>query len=81
MSVKEQLEERRRKLFKQMDWLFVILPPLLAMFVGAVGGFFVALVIPIPETSFWGRWLIGFVGILGIPTIGYGLKLLFERNR
>lgn len=81
MNEQERLTEQRRKLFKQLDWLLVIAPPILALVVGCVGAFLVAAVVPIPNTSFWGRWALGVLVILGLPTLAFVIKSWYERSR
>jgi len=70
-------DEERRRLFRRMEWVFVYAPPLIALFVAGFGALFVAWLLEIPGTTFWGRWTVLVVIILGIPIVGH----LIQRSR
>jgi hypothetical protein len=70
-------DEERRRLFRRMEWVFVFGPPLVALFIAAFGATFIAWLVPLPGTSFWGRWAIVVLIILGLPLIWY----LIQRRR
>jgi uncharacterized membrane protein len=54
-----------------MEWVFVYAPPLLAVWVAGSAALLLAFFVPIPGTSFWGRWALGMLVILVLPTIAY----------
>jgi hypothetical protein len=54
-----------------MEWAFVYGPPIVAVLVAVSGSALLALFVPVPNTSFWGRWAIAFLLILGLPTLAY----------
>lgn len=60
-------DEERRRLFRRMEWAFVFAPPLIAAFVAGFGALFIAWLLPVPGTTFWGRWGIVVGIVLGIP--------------
>lgn len=62
-----QDQEERRRIFRRMEWVFVVAPPLLALFIAGFGAAFVAWLVPLPGTSFWGRWAILVALVLGVP--------------
>lgn len=64
-------DEERRKIFRRMEWVFVYAPPLLALFVGIFGAAFLAFLVPLPGTNFYGRWAIGVLIVLVLPAVGY----------
>lgn len=66
--------DERRRVFRRMEWTFVFAPPLLALFFAGFGAAFLAWLVPIPGTSFWGRWLIVVLLVLGIPTAGHLIR-------
>ena len=74
-------DEERRRLFRRMEWVFVYLPPVLALFVAAFGAAFLAWIVPIDGTTFWGRWLLGLLLLAGVPAVGYGLRTWFQKPR
>ena len=71
---REELERRRRQLFRRMEWVFVYAPPLLALFIGVFGALFLAWAVAIPGTSFLGRWALGLLVILGLPALLYWIR-------
>lgn len=73
-------DRERRRLFRRMEWAFVFGPPLIALFVAVFGALFMAWLIPVPGTSFWGRWLIVVLIILGIPIAGHLVQRLKQKT-
>jgi ABC-type uncharacterized transport system permease subunit len=67
--------EERRRLFRRMEWVFVWLPPLLAVFIGVFGAAFLAWFFRIHGTTFAQRWVGGTVLLLG----GTGAAYLIHR--
>jgi hypothetical protein len=67
-------DEERRRLFRRMEWVFVFGPPLVALFIAGFGAMFIAWLVPLPGTSFWGRWLIVVVIVLGLPLAWYMIQ-------
>jgi hypothetical protein len=61
-----------------MEWVFVFLPPILALFISVFGGLFLAFFVPLPGTNLWGRWAIAVGIILGVPL---GVHLVRARLR
>jgi hypothetical protein len=61
-----------------MEWLFVFAPPLLAAFIAGFGALFVAWLVPVPGTSFWGRWAVVVAIVLGIPVAWQLIQRLRE---
>jgi uncharacterized membrane protein len=49
--------EERRRLFRRMEWVFVYLPPLLAVLAGTAGGAVLAWLVRIEGTTYAQRWL------------------------
>jgi uncharacterized membrane protein len=72
-------DEERKKLFRKMEWVFVYAPPLLAIFIGAFGGLFLAAVVPIPGTTFVGRWVLAVLVILVLPAVVYLARHFMKR--
>ncbi len=66
MATKSQHEERRRVL-RRMEWFFVYLPPLLAALIAGLGAALVAWLAPIGDTTFWERWAVIVLIVLGVP--------------
>lgn len=62
-------DPERRRLFRRMEWVFVIGPPVLALFIAVFGALFIAWLVPVPGTSYWGRWVLVVGIVLGIPLI------------
>ncbi|MEX0912032.1 MAG: hypothetical protein WD737_05015 [Gemmatimonadota bacterium] len=79
MSDREDPDQQRRKLFRRMEWAFVYAPPLLALFIAAFGGLFLAAVVPLEGTTFWGRWALAVFIILVLPAVAYLLHTLIKR--
>jgi hypothetical protein len=71
-------DEERRRLFRRMEWFFVFGPPLLALFIAVFGAWFIAWLIAVPGTTFWGRWLIVFLILVGIPLAGHLIQRMRE---
>jgi hypothetical protein len=67
-------ERERRRIFRQIEWAFVYIPPLVTLFFTVFGAAFLAFFIPIPGTTFWGRWAISIVVILVIPAVVYFVR-------
>ncbi|HET7276098.1 MAG TPA: hypothetical protein VFI91_13095 [Longimicrobiaceae bacterium] len=61
-------EDERRRVFRRMAWYYVYLPPVLAVLIAALGAALVAWLAPVEGTSFWGRWSVIVLIVLGIPT-------------
>jgi hypothetical protein len=57
-----------------MEWVFVFGPPLVALFIAVFGAMFIAWLVPLPGTSFWARWLIVVVIVLGLPLAWYMIQ-------
>jgi hypothetical protein len=73
-------EEQRRRLFRQMEWVFVILPPVIAVAVAAAAGAFLAWLVRVEGTSFLGRWVaISALLVIG-PLVAYGVRMLWSRR-
>jgi hypothetical protein len=64
----------RRRVFRQIERVFVYGPPIFALFVAVFGSLFLAFFVPIPGTAFWGRWFIFVLVLLVFPTIVYLVK-------
>lgn len=62
-----------------MEWLFVIAPPLLALFIAGFGAAFLAWLVPVPGTTFWGRWALVVLVLLGLPLLWQGIRWLQRR--
>jgi hypothetical protein len=77
----ENPHEERRRLFRRMEWVFVFGPPLAAVFIAGFGAAFVAWLIHIPGTTFWGRWAILVALILGLPLLWHGARRILESRR
>lgn len=73
-------DERRRRLFRQMEWVFVILPPVIAVAVAAAAGAFLAWLFPVGGTTFWGRWAAVTAMLIIGPLVAYGIRTLWERR-
>jgi hypothetical protein len=73
--------DERRRLFRRMEWVFVVAPPILAIFVAGFGAAFIAWLIAIPGTTFWGRWMVLVAIILGIPLLWLGIRSVLENRR
>jgi hypothetical protein len=71
-------DDERRRLFRRMEWAFVYAPPLIAVFVAVFGALFVAWLIPLRGTTFWGRWAIVVAIVLGIPVAWHLIQRLRE---
>ena len=67
-------EEERRKLFRRMEWVFVYGPPALIAFLGVFGAVFLAVVVPVPGTTFWVRWALGLLLLVALPGVAYLLR-------
>jgi hypothetical protein len=74
-------QEERRRLFRKMEWVFVVAPPVLAVFIAAFGAAFVAWLVQFPGTTFWGRWAVLVAVILGIPLLWHGVRWVLENRR
>lgn len=61
-------DDERRRVLRRMEWFFVYLPPALAVLIAALGAALIAWLAPIGETTFWERWTIIVLVVLGIPT-------------
>jgi hypothetical protein len=72
-------DAERRKIFRRIEWVFVYIPPLLALAFAAFGSLFLAFVVPIPGTTFWGRWLLAMAVILVLPTVAYLARSLYRK--
>ena len=70
----------RRRLFRRMEWVFVYLPPLLAVFVAAFGAAFLAWLAPVTGTTFWERWVLVVGLVLGVPLALYTLREWWQRR-
>ncbi|HUE96759.1 MAG TPA: hypothetical protein VMN39_08870 [Longimicrobiaceae bacterium] len=79
MSQAPDPDQERKKLFRRMEWAFVYAPPLLAAFVGIFGGIFLAYFVPVPGTTFWGRWALAMLVILVLPTLAYVVRERLRR--
>jgi hypothetical protein len=72
-----QGEEQRRRVFRQMAWTFVYLPPLLVALFALTGGALLALFVPFPFTAYAARWLF-WAGALVL--LGIGLYLVMRER-
>lgn len=63
-----------------MEWLFVILPPFIAVAVAATAGAFLAWAVRVEGTSFWGRWAIVSTLLIVGPLVAYGVRALWDRR-
>jgi hypothetical protein len=79
VTPRKRPDDERKRLFRKMEWLFVYAPPLLALFIGGFGALFLAAVVPVPGTTFLGRWVLAVLVILVLPTIVYVVRLLLKR--
>ena len=70
-SSQQDADRERQKLFGRMEWVFVYLPPILAICIGVFGGLFLAAVVPLEGTTFWGRWALAVLLILVLPALVY----------
>jgi hypothetical protein len=70
-------DAERRKIFRRIEWVFVYAPPILAVVFACFGAAFLAFFIPLPGTTFWGRWAIAILVILVIPAVVYFLRSHF----
>jgi uncharacterized membrane protein len=64
-----------------MEWVFVYAPPVLALLVGAIGAALFAFLVPLANTTYLGRWAIGILLILVLPTVIYLVKSYLERDQ
>lgn len=76
-----EIDERRRNLFRRMEWLFVYFPPILAVIVAMAAGAFLAWFVWIEGTNFWGRWAAFSAAIVLIPLCGYLIRSWWENRR
>jgi hypothetical protein len=79
MRERRSTDEERRKIFRRMTWVYVYLPPLLAIFIAMIGSTIVAFLVPIEGTTFWGRWALGMLVILVLPAIVFATKTYLKR--
>lgn len=73
-------DERRRRLFRQMKWIFVVAPPLLAFAVALSTGAFLAWFFRVEGTTFLGRWAAASGLIILVPLAAYGVRALWRRH-
>jgi hypothetical protein len=78
---RHERDHDRRRLFRKMEWVFVYLPPLLAVFIAAFGAAFLAWLAPVAGTTFWERWLLVVGIVLGVPLALYTLREYWQRRR
>lgn len=64
-----------------MEWVFVLLPPVIAIAVAATAGAFLAWLFPLEGTSFWGRWAAVSALLVLAPLAAYGVRALWARRR
>lgn len=76
-----ELREKRRRLFRQMEWTFVWGPALLTALVAVIGGALLAWVFPLPGTTFRERWLYIVLIVVGLPLGWVLLRSWLDRNR
>lgn len=74
MSRRRERRDERQKLFSQMSWVFVYGPPLLLLLIAAGAAAVLAFVVQLPGTTFWGRWLLGVLLMLGLPALVYTVR-------
>lgn len=74
-------DEERRRLFKHLEWLFVIAPPLIAVAVAVGTGAFLAWFFRVEGTTFYGRWAAASALLILGPLLAYGVRALWERRR
>jgi cobalamin biosynthesis protein CobD/CbiB len=67
MTTPQPPDDERRRLFRRMEWTFVYGPPLIALFIAVFGAMFIAWLVAIPGTTFWLRWIVLVLVLLGIP--------------
>jgi hypothetical protein len=77
---REELDERRRRLFRRMEWVFVYAPPLLAVAIALGVGAFLAWFVRIEGTTFLLRWGMGVGLILGLPLIAYLVRAWWQNR-
>lgn len=73
-------DAERKRIFRRMQWVFVYAPPLLAIFIAGFGALFLAAVVPLQGTTFWGRWALAILIILVLPTIAYLLWTRLKKD-
>lgn len=73
-------DERRRELFRRMEWLFVYGPPIGIAFITIFGSLFLATVVPLRGTNFWGRLALAAFAILGIPALAYLVRSWWQKR-
>ena len=73
-------EEARRRIFRRMEWVYVYAPPFLAVCVAAAGSALLAFVVPVPDTTFRGRWALAMVVVLVIPALVHFLRSRIGRG-
>ncbi|MQA88956.1 MAG: hypothetical protein GEU90_01795 [Gemmatimonas sp.] len=79
MTNRKESDEERQKLFRKMEWVFVYAPPLIALFIGVFGGFFIATIVPVSGTTFLGRWVLAVLIILVLPAIIYAVRFFLNK--
>lgn len=63
-----------------MEWVFIYLPPLLAVWLAVLGGALLAWMIPIGNLIFWQRWMLASLLVIAIPALGYVLTFWWKRK-
>lgn len=74
-------DEQRRRLFRQMELLFVVLPPLIAVAVAAAAGALLAWLFPVGGTTFGRRWAVVTAALIFFPAVAYGARMAWYRLR
>ena len=57
-----------------MEWVYIYLPPVLIIAFAALGGAILAALIEIDGTSFRGRWAVGSLALVVLPTAVYFVR-------
>ncbi len=69
----------RQRVFRRMEWVYVWLPPALAVLVAGAASLAIAALVPLPNTTFWGRWGLAMLVVLVAPAAVYLVRHLLNR--
>jgi hypothetical protein len=72
--------EERRRLFQRMEWVFVWAPPIAAVLMAGFGAVAIAWLVAVPGTTFFQRWLVITLVILGLPLLWLFVRRFLRRD-
>jgi hypothetical protein len=72
--------EERKRVFRQMEWYYVWLPPLLLVLFAVLGGLLLAWIVPMRGVELRLRWAVITLLLVLIPLVGRSVRRIGRRE-